>query len=53
MNERTIETAKNALGWIYMCLNDYTDPDERRDAVMAWYRLKNFVDLVEKETPKG
>jgi len=43
MTERTIEAARVAL----VITREHMDSDP--DAIMAWNRLKNFIDLAEKE----
>ena len=53
MNERTIESARNALYLVHMFLNDYVAMDEQEEAKAAWRKLKNFIDLAEKEIVKA
>jgi hypothetical protein len=53
MNERTIETARDALYEIRMYIDSYTASDELQDALAAWRKLKNFIDLAEKEIAKA
>lgn len=54
MKARAIETAREAMSQIKVQIDKMAEsPDfvnDYSETMMAWYRVRNFIDIVEKES---